>query len=142
MNHNNKLINNKILIPRRSSRLSSNSCQNFFMTQRIHPFAFSTYYLKDSHFFSICFSDFLIVTKLCATSWLSLCVLLIFGQSKMYQEGKFNYWLVIQRFYRILVGLRYWSRVKDDGKEVWYFESMGNYSKYFERFLNQLLIVL
>ena len=28
-------------------------------------------------------------------------------------------------FYRILVGLRWWSKIDENGKETWYFESMG-----------------
>lgn len=28
--------------------------------------------------------------------------------------------------HRILVGLRWWSKIDENGKETWYFESMGD----------------
>lgn len=40
----------------------------------------------------------------------------------------FDFWVVKNVSGRILVGLRYWSKVKDDGKEIWFFESMGDHS--------------
>ena len=36
----------------------------------------------------------------------------------------FDFWVVKNISGRILVGLRWWSKVKDDGSEEWYFESL------------------
>ena len=36
----------------------------------------------------------------------------------------FDFWVVKNITGRILVGLRWWSQVKDDGTEEWYFESL------------------
>ena len=33
--------------------------------------------------------------------------------------------IIISLFRRILVGLRWWSKIDDAGKEKWYFESLG-----------------
>lgn len=35
-----------------------------------------------------------------------------------------DFWTVKNVTGRILVGLRWWSRIKDDGKEEWIFESL------------------
>lgn len=40
----------------------------------------------------------------------------------------FDFWTVKNVTGRILVGLRYWSKVLSNGKEVWFFESMGDQS--------------
>ena len=36
-----------------------------------------------------------------------------------------DFWLVKNVTGRILVGLRWWSKIDDSGKETWYFESLG-----------------
>ena len=38
--------------------------------------------------------------------------------------SSFDFWVVKNITGRILVGLRWWSQVKDDGTEEWYFESL------------------
>jgi len=40
-----------------------------------------------------------------------------------------DFWVTKNLTGRILVGLRWWSQIQDDGKEVWYFESLGDKAK-------------
>ena len=37
----------------------------------------------------------------------------------------FDFWVVKNLTGRILVGLRWWSQIREDGTEEWIFESMG-----------------
>jgi hypothetical protein len=50
-------------------------------------------------------------------------MLLISGLFKKLVEGKnfYNFQIFLRR---ILVGLRWWSRVRNDGKEEWHYESL------------------
>merc|ERR1712117_462539 len=41
----------------------------------------------------------------------------------------FDFWVTKNLTGRILVGLRWWSAIKDDGTEEWYFESLGGDQK-------------
>jgi len=39
-------------------------------------------------------------------------------------SGRYDQLLIYSFYYRILVGLRWWSRVRNDGKEEWHYESL------------------
>ena len=39
-------------------------------------------------------------------------------------SGRYDQFLIYSFYYRILVGLRWWSRVRNDGKEEWHYESL------------------
>ena len=71
---------------------------------------------------SILFSQPLLLS--CFVHW-------IFGSSKILLEGSlpYNSKKQINPTFRLLVGLRWWSEIKDDGSEEWLFESKDqNYS--------------
>jgi len=62
-----------------------------------------------------------------------LCLYLFFGLLSGDKTLKYilvitfaavDFWTVKNVTGRILVGLRWWSRIKDDGKEEWIFESL------------------
>ena len=106
-----------------SSDLPLNDKMPEFLQGSAHPvacifqFAFKVGALLIYIFFGLFSSDKMI----CYIFVLTLCA--------------FDFWTVKNVTGRILVGLRWWSIIKEDGKEEWHFEALEN-SKYFFQFFS------
>ena len=48
-----------------------------------------------------------------------------------------DFWTIKNISGRILVGLRWWNEVKDDGDEVWIFESKNESKKFYKKFIKK-----
>jgi hypothetical protein len=52
----------------------------------------------------------------------------------------FDFWTVKNVTGRILVGLRWWSIIKEDGKEEWHFEALENSKYHFKKYFTPFFI--